>query len=158
MTLHVQTCNVIPNSAAAIVLVDLTGSPSVLMGTFTLYISNQQSEGQRTVFCHVTAADGMTTTKETTFSVLGNNYYRVIVTEEGQKKIKMWPCNSCHCTLILEAKIIGNHYKINVSYCCDIQVHIQAHKYIPFPDQRQWTYNYYGCINWPWQTQLAKLN
>ena len=72
----VQTCNVIPNSAAAIVLVDSTGSPS-FMGTFTMYISDEQSEGQRTVFCRVTAADGMATTKETTFSVLGNNYYSI---------------------------------------------------------------------------------
>ena len=68
----VQTCNVITNSAAAIVLVDSTGSPS-FMGTFTLYISDQQSRGQRTVFCRVIAADGMTTTDDTTFSV-GNNY------------------------------------------------------------------------------------
>ena len=68
---HVQTCNVIPNSAAAITLVDTTGSPS-FMGTFTLYISPEQSEGQRTVFCRVYSADGMVTTNQTTFSVLGN--------------------------------------------------------------------------------------
>ena len=72
----VQTCNVIINSAAAIVLVDSTGSTS-FMGTFILYISDEQSEGQRTVFCRVIAADGIVTTKETTFSVLGNNYYSI---------------------------------------------------------------------------------
>ena len=69
----VQTCDaIIPNSAAAIVLVDPTGSPS-FMGTFTLYISDEQSEGQRTVSCHVTAVDGMVTANETTFSVLGHS-------------------------------------------------------------------------------------
>ena len=36
-------CDAIPNSAAATVLVDPTGSPS-FMGTFTLYISDEQSE------------------------------------------------------------------------------------------------------------------
>ena len=72
----VQTCNVITNSTAAIVLVDSAS----FMGTFTLYISDDQSEGQRTVSCRVIASDGTPTTDITTFFV-GNNYimymYRV---------------------------------------------------------------------------------
>ena len=68
-----RTCSVIPNSAAAIILVDTTGSP-LLMRTFTLYISDEQREGQRTVFCRVSAADGTITTKEANFSVLGMMY------------------------------------------------------------------------------------
>jgi methionine-rich copper-binding protein CopC len=67
----VQTCHVITNSAAAIILVDSTGNPS-FMGTFTMYISDKQSEGQYTVSCRVSSADGMVTANETTFSVLGN--------------------------------------------------------------------------------------
>jgi hypothetical protein len=67
----VQTCHVIPNSAAACILVNSTGNPSFIV-TYTVYIPNEQSEGQITVFCLVTAADGMITTQETTFSVLGN--------------------------------------------------------------------------------------
>lgn len=66
----IQTCIVMPNIAASIVLVDSTGSPSFI-GTFTLYISDGQSEGQLTVYCRVSSADGMITANETTFSVLG---------------------------------------------------------------------------------------
>ena len=69
----VQTCQVMANSAAAIVLVDSSGIPS-FRGTFTLYISDQQSEGQLTVICRVTATDGMVTATETTLSVFGNVY------------------------------------------------------------------------------------
>ena len=69
----IQTCIVMPNIAASIVLVDSTGSPSFI-GTFTLYISDGQSEGQLTVYCRVSSADGMITANETTFSVLGNVY------------------------------------------------------------------------------------
>ena len=61
------------NSAAALVLVDPIGSP-LFVGTITLYISAEQLEGQRTVFCQISAADG-TTTNETTFSVLGKLEY-----------------------------------------------------------------------------------
>ena len=67
---RVQTCNVIPNSAAAIVFVDSTGSSS-FMGTLTLYISNTISAGLLNVFCRVSTAGGMTVTNSTTFSVLG---------------------------------------------------------------------------------------
>ena len=67
-----QLCNIIPNSAAA---VELFVEPPSFMGTLTLHISDEQSEGLRTVFCRVTAADGMITINETTFSVLGNVMY-----------------------------------------------------------------------------------
>ena len=66
----VPTCNPLSDSAAAIILVDTTRS-SVFMGTFTLYISEEQSEGQLVVFCRAFSADGMATTNETTFSVIG---------------------------------------------------------------------------------------
>jgi hypothetical protein len=69
---RVPTCNPRSDSAAAIVLVDSTGSPSFI-GTFTLYIPDDQSEGELTVFCRVSSADGIVTTNETTFSVLGND-------------------------------------------------------------------------------------
>ena len=74
----VQTCDVVTNSAAAIVLVDTSGSSS-FMGTFTLYISPEQSEGQRTVICRVTAADTVVTVNETTFSVLGNACIAIMI-------------------------------------------------------------------------------
>lgn len=67
----VQTCHVITNSAAAIILVDSIGNPS-FMGTFTVYISDKQSEGQITVFCRISSADGVVTTNQSTFSALGN--------------------------------------------------------------------------------------
>jgi hypothetical protein len=67
----VQTCDVRPNLAATIVLVNSAGSPS-FTGTFPLYISNEQREGQFPVSCRVTAADGMAPTNETTYTVLGN--------------------------------------------------------------------------------------
>ena len=66
----VQTCNVVANSAAAIVFVDSTGSSS-FMGTLTLHISNTISEGLFTVYCRVSTAGGMTTTNSTTFSISG---------------------------------------------------------------------------------------
>lgn len=66
-----QPCNVRSNLAAAIALVDSTGSSS-FRATFTLYISDEQPEGQRTLSCRVTESNGMFTTDSTTFSVLGN--------------------------------------------------------------------------------------
>jgi hypothetical protein len=71
----VQTCRVMPDSSAAIVLVNSMGSPS-FVGTFALYIPNEQSEGPLTVICRVTAADGMDTTNQTTLSVLGKYMYQ----------------------------------------------------------------------------------
>lgn len=67
----VPTCNPLSDSAAAIILVDSTGSPT-FMGTFTLYVSEERSEGQLTVYCRVSSVDGMVSTNETTFSVIGN--------------------------------------------------------------------------------------
>lgn len=68
----VQACSVTPNSAAVIILVDPIRSP-LFIGTFTLYISYNQREGQRSVSCRVSSADGISAS-ETTFSVLGIMY------------------------------------------------------------------------------------
>ena len=73
----VEHCSVRANSAAGIILVDPTES-SLFMVTFTLYVSDEQSEGERTVFCSVSSLDGMGTAN-TTFSVLGNVYVARVV-------------------------------------------------------------------------------
>lgn len=67
----VQTFNAISDSAVAFILVDPTESP-LFTATYTVYISDEQSEGQVTVVCRVTSAERMVTANEPTFSVLGN--------------------------------------------------------------------------------------
>ena len=66
-TQNAQTSRVRANSSAAVILLDSTS----LTGIFILYISDDQSEGQRTVSCRITSADG-SLTNTTTFSVFGN--------------------------------------------------------------------------------------
>ena len=70
-----QTCSVIVDSGAAIILVDSTASPSFVV-TYTLYISNEQSEGLRSVICQ--ASGEMTTAN---FSVLGNIIIIIVVSQ-----------------------------------------------------------------------------
>ena len=66
---QVQRNIIRPNLASAIILVD-PAETSSFTGTLTLYISNEQSVGQFSVYCRVSIAQSVAIVS-TTFSVLG---------------------------------------------------------------------------------------